>query len=69
MCLKLPESSRNTIESFEKHIRIVGDYIPDTDYNHLTLEFNLNQGGGNREMTAQELLHTKKYGTVVQKQG
>jgi len=68
MRLKFPEGSRTKVESMEKDtIRIMVDYIPDLEWNHLTLEFNLTHAGGNREMTAQEVVHTKKYGTVIQR--
>jgi len=67
MRVKLPESSRTRVDGWDKDIRIMAEYIPDAEYNHLTLQHNVTQAGGNREMTAQEVAYTKKYGTAVQR--
>ena len=61
MLITFPEISRGTVESM-KSIRIMADYVPDSEYNHLTMKCDVNHSGGNREMSARELDQNHKYG-------
>ena len=45
--LKFPLSSKQTVENLSKDIKVVADYIPDTEYNHLTIQFDADFTGGN----------------------
>lgn len=67
MRLKFPEGSRDKLESLEKEVRFIADYIPDKEYNHLTMEVYADNAGGNREKSVEEVAYTKKYGAVIQK--
>jgi hypothetical protein len=67
MRFQLPESSRNKWEKFNKDIQVMADYIPDAEYDPLTMKVQLSVSGGNREPTPQELLYNAKYGNIVQK--
>ena len=68
MRLTFPEGSRAKLESLSgNEVKFMVDYIPDTEYNHMTMKVNVDNAGGNREMSVEEVAYTKRYGTVVQK--
>jgi len=64
MRMTFPLSSKEIVEGMSKHVILVADYIPDVDFDHLTLEVHCNHNGGNRTMTDVELAETKKHGAV-----
>jgi hypothetical protein len=62
MRLKFPKSSEATVKVLSKNINIIADYVPDAEFNHLTLEFKAEFNGGNREMNDGEMARIIRYG-------
>lgn len=68
MRLKFPEGSRAKVqETLDKNVRLIVDYIPNVEYSHLTMKVDVDNAGGNREKSVEEVAYTKKYGAVIQK--
>ena len=62
MRLKFPQGSEETVKCLSQDIAIVADYIPDSEFNHLTMPFQAKFNGGNRKMTDKEMALYLKLG-------